>query len=71
MLVRSEDFGLLQERRLRRSDGLEVEVAIGGRAWAALPPDPGSARVVRNGMRVLFDPRGLLSELADAVIHAS
>jgi predicted nucleotidyltransferase len=67
-LVRSEDFGLLQERRLRRTDGLEVEVGIGTPEWAATdPPDEGSARVVRDGMRIMFDPQNLLTEFADAV----
>ena len=67
-LVRSEDFGLLQERRLRRPDGLEVEVGVGGPDWAATnPPDDGSARVVRDGMRILFDPESVLSAFAEAV----
>ena len=66
-LIRCADFGLLQERRLRRSDGLVVEVAIGAPDWAATdPPDAGSARVVRDGMRILFDPEQLLSGIAKA-----
>jgi hypothetical protein len=51
-LVRREDFGLIQERRLRRDDdGLEIEIGIGGRDWATIDPiDAGTARVVRDGM---------------------
>lgn len=65
-LVRSEDFGLLQERRLRLTDGLEVEVCIGGPDWAATsPPDAGSARVVLDGMCILWDPERLLATFAD------
>lgn len=67
-LIRCADFGLLQERRLRRADGLEVEVGVGGPEWARTdPPDAGSARVVRDGMRILFDPLALLAAFADAV----
>jgi hypothetical protein len=69
-LVRSKDFGLLRERRLRRRDGLEVEVGFGGPSWADIPSDPGTARVVRDGMEVLFDPRGMLVRLAAAVARA-
>ena len=68
-LVRAEDFGLLQERRLRRADGLEVEVGIGRPEWASVDaPDDGSAQVVRDGMRILFDPLGLLAAFATAVL---
>jgi len=66
-LVRSGDFGVIQERRLRRPDGLEVEVevGIGGLGWAtAEPADVGSLRVAREGMRVLHDPHRLLHALA-------
>ena len=67
-LVRSEDFGLLQERRLRRPDGLEVEVGIGTPEWAATDsPDTGTARVVRDGMGVLFDPERMLASLSEAL----
>ena len=67
-LIRCEDFGLLQERRLRRADGLEVEVGVGGLEWAKTdPPDEGSARVVRDGMHILFDPLALLAALATAI----
>jgi len=64
-LVRSGDFGVIQERRLRRPDGLEVEVGIGGLGWAtAEPTDVGSLRVAREGLRVLHDPHRLLHALA-------
>lgn len=67
VLVGERDFGLVQERRLRRPDGLEVEVGIAGPAWAAVPPDTGTSQVVRDGMQVLFDPENLLAELVRAV----
>lgn len=68
-LFRAEDFGLLQERRLRRPDGLVVEVCIGARDWAATDPaDAGSVRVARDGMRVLFDPHGILAAFVSAAV---
>lgn len=71
-LVRSQDFGLIQERRLRLTDGLEVEVGIGEPDWAATdPPDEGSARVIRDGMCILWDPEQLLADIADAVSTSS
>jgi predicted nucleotidyltransferase len=67
-LVRSEDFGWLQERRLRRPDGLEVEVCVGAPRWAQTDPlDPGSVSVAGDGLRILFDPYGLLAVFARAV----
>jgi hypothetical protein len=57
---------------LRRADGLDVEVAIGRPEWAAKdPPDQGSARVVREGMRIIYDPQNLLAEFAEAVREMS
>jgi hypothetical protein len=68
VLVRSESFGVVEERRLRRPDGLVVEVCVGVPAWAAVDPvDPGTASVAAAGLRVLWDPHGLLHRLLDVV----
>jgi hypothetical protein len=70
-LVRSSDFGAIQERRLRLGDGLVVEVGIGSSAWAAINPvDPGTAHVVRDGFLSLYDPRGVLDALLSAIAAA-
>jgi hypothetical protein len=67
-LVRKSRFGALEERRLLRADGLVVEVCVGLPAWASVDPlDPGTAAVVAAGLRVLWDPQGLLSRLLYAV----
>ena len=69
-LVRTADFGAVQERRLRLASGLEVEVCIGHPSWADTDPvDAGTRRVVSDGIRVLWDPYLRLSALIDAV-HA-
>jgi predicted nucleotidyltransferase len=67
-LVRSSDFGAMQERRLRLNDGLVVEVGVGGREWASIHPlDPGTAGVVRDGFVSLYDPGHVLDALQRAV----
>ena len=67
-LVRTADFGAVQEQRLRLPSGLEVEVCVGRPSWAETAPvDPGTKRVVADGMRALWDPQGRLAALADAV----
>lgn len=63
-IVRTADFGAVQERRLRLPNGLVVEVGIGVPSWADTEPlDPGTERVVLGGLVPLHDPRGLLSTL--------
>lgn len=67
-LVRSADFGAIQERRLRLQDGLVVEVGVGERSWARLDPiDAGTEQVVQDGLVALYDPHGLLAGLREAV----
>jgi Nucleotidyltransferase domain len=66
-LIQTRDWGAIVERRLRLPSGLEVEVGIGRPTWAARTPvDPGTLGVVRDGLRVVFDPRGLLAALQAA-----
>jgi predicted nucleotidyltransferase len=66
-LVRTGDWGAIKERRLRLPSGLEVEVGIGRENWASTQPvDPGTRAVVRDGLRPVFDPEGLLARLLEA-----
>jgi predicted nucleotidyltransferase len=66
-VLRTEAWGPLTERRLLLEDGLEVEVGIAEPAWAATDPvDPGTRRVVTDGLRILHDPDGRLAALAIA-----
>jgi predicted nucleotidyltransferase len=66
-LVQTTDWGAITERRLRLPDGLEIEVAIGHPDWASVDPlEPGTRRVVTDGMRRLYDPDGLLRRLQSA-----
>ena len=69
-VVRTRTWGPLTERRLRLAGGLEVELGFVLPGWAAEPVDEGTARVVREGFRVLHDPRGILRRLVGAVAAA-
>jgi uncharacterized protein len=64
-----EDYGRLWSRRLwlEQSRG-EVEIGFASLSWADVNPlDPGTQRVIADGIRVLYDPDGLLTRLCAAV----
>lgn len=67
-VIRTQQWGpLLTERRLLRESGLEVEVGLVMRAWANTDPiDEGTRPVVLDGMRVLYDPEGILTSFQQA-----
>jgi hypothetical protein len=66
-LVRTRRWGAVTERRLRLRSGLHVEVGVTGPGWASVAPvEPGTRRVVTDGLRILHDPGGLLGALAHA-----
>jgi GrpB-like predicted nucleotidyltransferase (UPF0157 family) len=67
-VVHTQEWGRLTERRLVLDGDLEVEVGVTEPGWAATDPlDPGTRRVVSDGMRILHDPDGRLAALAAAV----
>ena len=66
-LLRTGEWGVIEERRLLLPSGLEIEVGIGPPYWAnTAPVDPGTCAVVRDGLTSVFDPRGLLADLIAA-----
>jgi hypothetical protein len=66
-IVRTVCWGGATERRFALPSGLEVELDVGPPTWASTDPlDPGTRRVVSDGMRVLHDPDGLLARLIGA-----
>ena len=66
-LVLTVAWGAILERRFELPSGLEIEFGVGTPGWAAVEPvEPGTKRVVSDGMRVLHDPEGLLSALSAA-----
>jgi predicted nucleotidyltransferase len=66
-----EDYGPLWSRRVFLASGHEVEFGFARPAWAATEPlDSGTAQVVRDGCRALYDPRGLIMRLIAVVNQA-
>ena len=63
---RAEDYGRVQSLRVWYRGGLEVEFGWADAGWAALPMDPGTRRVVADGLRVLWERQPLLSRLLTA-----
>jgi uncharacterized protein len=56
-----EDYGLVQSVRVAYENGPEVEFGIATVAWVTVPIDPGTTRVMRDGLRILYDPTGRLA----------
>jgi uncharacterized protein len=66
-LVQQRQFGPVAERRLRRHDGIEIEVGLAPLNWADTDPlDGGTQMVVRGGFTLVCDPGGILTGLAAA-----
>ena len=66
-LVRTRSWGAVTERRVALPSGLEVELGIGSPSWASTDPvDPGTRRVVADGLRGLYDRDGALARLVAA-----
>lgn len=60
--------GVLLEQRLRMASGLELDVGIGPPRWASVAPlDDGTKRVASQGLRIVYDPEGVLAGLQRAV----
>jgi uncharacterized protein len=62
-----EDWGLVQSLRVLYRHGLEVEFGVTSSEWTKLPPDGGTAAVVREGFSILLDRTGQLGRLLDFV----
>ena len=63
-----EDYGALRSLRIQYRDGVEVEYGIAGRSWARLPLDPGTKRVLADGVRILHDPQQILHAATRAAV---
>ena len=58
----TEDYGKLTSVRVWYQNGMEVEYGFTTPDWAAPPLDAGAQRVLRDGMKVLFEQGNLLSQ---------
>jgi predicted nucleotidyltransferase len=56
-----EDWGMVTSVRVWYAGGPEVEYGIAGADWGADPADEGTARVIREGIRIVCEKGGLLS----------
>jgi predicted nucleotidyltransferase len=66
-IIRTRRWGALTERRLAMPTGLEVDVGFTDPSWASAEPvDEGTAQVVAAGLRILYDPDGVLAKLLAA-----
>ncbi|HLE23158.1 MAG TPA: nucleotidyltransferase domain-containing protein [Anaerolineales bacterium] len=62
--LRTELWGKVYAIRVWYADRPEVEFALAPADWARLPLDPGTARVLRDGFRSLYDPQHLLAQIS-------
>ena len=62
-----EDYNLVQSIRVFYDD-TEAEFGITDPAWAELPLDSQTARIINDGLRILYDPTGCLDR---AVAYAA
>ena len=66
-LIRLQRWGPLNEVRIRRPSGFEVELGIAPLSWATTAPvDDGTYRVISDGLRIVYDPDGILAALSTA-----
>lgn len=57
-------YGVVWSRHVRFATGEEVEFSFALPAWMKREPlDPGTEMVARSGIRILFDPDGLMNWL--------
>jgi uncharacterized protein len=66
---RDADYGSAWSRHVE-TDNYEIELTFAGPTWAATNPiDPGTARVISGGCRVLVDKTNLFGNLLTAPSH--
>jgi hypothetical protein len=56
-----EDYGKVISLRVWYANGHEVEYGITTLAWVQPPLDEGTRRVIKDGMKILFEREALLS----------
>ena len=63
-----EDYNLVQSIRVFYG-ATEAEFGITDKAWADPPIDAETARVINNGLRILYDPEGRLENAKRAALN--
>ena len=65
--IKVESYGITTSLFVDYTWGLEVEFSITSTRWSALPLDTGSARVIGDGITILYDPTNALRDAVHAV----
>jgi predicted nucleotidyltransferase len=66
--VRTQQWGVVTERRVALASGLEIEFGVTSPAWASTGPlDAGTQQAALDGLVVLHDPDQLLATVLTAV----
>ena len=63
----NETWGDVKTIRATYKTGLEIEYNFSTPSWAAVPIDAGTRRVLNDGMKILYDPTGILDALRNVV----
>ena len=61
--TREENWGKAQSLRVFYKNELEIEYSFALPAWAESPLDSETVQVVSKGIKIVFDPRGILAKL--------
>ena len=64
-----ETYGIVTSIFVDYDWGLEIEFGIAPRAWTDIPVDSGTARVIRDGMIICYDPEDLLANVVQATVR--
>ena len=63
-----EEYGACTSIRAWYNSGWEVEFGMVAPSWIAVPLDPGTRRVLRDGYRVVLDKLGYFKHLAHSAL---
>ena len=66
-----EDWGKVTSLRVLYADGLEVEYGLSNLEWGSDPSDDGDAHVIGNGLIVLYEKDGHLSNKLKPFLKSS
>ena len=64
--LRTGHWGPVTEHRVASATGLEIEFGITAPTWADLPLDPGTAKVLSDGARPIYDPNQVVAAAIDS-----
>lgn len=66
-----EDWGKVTSLRVLYTEGLEVEYGLSNLEWGSDPSDEGDAHVIENGLIVLYEKDGHLSDKLKPFLKSS